>query len=143
METNTQNMITVEATVHAPVEKVWQCWNDPKHIMQWCFAMDDTWHAPYAENDARTGGRFKTTMAAKDGSVSFDFEGVYDEVIPLQKMAYTLTDQRRVFITFTQQGKDTFVRESFNPESLHDPEMQRGGWQAILNNFKSYTEKNI
>ncbi len=139
METPTP--ITIEATVKAPVEKVWAYWSEPKHITQWAFASPD-WHAPYAENDARTGGKFKTTMAAKDGSFSFDFEGVYSHVEPKKVIEYGLGDGRKVKITFTAMGNETKVVETFNPEKENPIEMQRGGWQAILDNFKKYTETN-
>ncbi|MEQ9377887.1 MAG: SRPBCC family protein [Imperialibacter sp.] len=131
--------ITIEAVVNAPIEKVWTCWNEPEHITQWCHASDD-WHAPFAENDPKTGGKFKTTMAAKDGSFSFDFEGVYSLVKKNEQIAYGLADGRQVNITFTAQGNKTKVVETFDPEKENPIEMQRGGWQAILDNFKKHTE---
>lgn len=134
-----KNAITVEATVNAPVEKVWQYWNEPQHITQWATASDD-WHAPYADNDLRKDGKFKTTMAAKDGSVSFDFEGVYTNVEPLKKIEYTMSDGRKAAVSFIAHGNATEISETFEPESENPLEMQRGGWQAILNNFKKYTE---
>lgn len=140
MEATTRTAITVEATVNAPVEKVWTCWNEPKHITQWCAASDD-WHAPFAENDLREGGNFKTTMAAKDGSFSFDFGGVYNEVVPNKKIKYTIEDGRKVEIAFHGKGNETRVVETFEAEETNPIEMQRGGWQAILDNFKKYTEK--
>lgn len=133
--------ITVEATVHAPVEKVWQLWSEPKHIMQWCNASDD-WHAPHAENDLRTGGKFMTRMAAKNGSFEFDFGGVYDNVVTNKTIEYTIGDGRKVKITFIANGNETKVVETFEAETQNPVEMQRGGWQAILNNFKKYTEAN-
>jgi len=131
--------VTVEATVKAPLEKVWSCWTEPQHITKWCQASDD-WHAPYAENDVKTGGRFKTTMAAKDGSVSFDFEGVYTNVQPQKKIEYSMADGRKVKIAFSAAGNETRVTETFDPESDNPIELQRGGWQAILDNFKKHTE---
>ena len=141
METKNKTAITVETTVKAPVEKVWKFWNEPKHITKWCNASDD-WHAPYAENDLHVGGKFKTTMAAKDGSFSFDFEGVYTNVKEHQLIEYTMADGRKVKIVFSSQGKETKVTETFDPENENPIEMQRGGWQAILNNFKKHTEAN-
>lgn len=141
METTTRKSITVETTVHAPVDKVWKSWNDPKAITQWCQASDD-WYAPYAENDLRKDGKFKTTMAAKDGSVSFDFEGVYTNVIPNNSIEYEMADSRRVSVSFLSQGDDTKVVETFDAENTHSLEMQREGWQAILNNFKKFAEAN-
>ena len=139
METTTNSAITVKALVNAPVEKVWKCWSEPKHITNWCQASDD-WHAPYAENDLRKDGKFKTTMAARDGSVSFDFEGIYTNVEPHKLIEYAMADGRKVKITFLSKGKETEVVESFDPEGINPLEMQRQGWQSILNNFKKYTE---
>jgi uncharacterized protein YndB with AHSA1/START domain len=133
--------ITVQATVNAPVEKVWDCWSKPEHITRWCQASDD-WHAPYADNDLRTGGKFSTTMAAKDGSFSFDFGGVYDKVEENKTIEYTLGDGRKVQINFAVDGNATNITETFEAESTHSIDMQRDGWQAILNNFKKYTESN-
>ncbi|SIN93784.1 SRPBCC family protein [Chitinophaga niabensis] len=133
--------ITVEATIQAPVEKVWKYWSEPAHIMNWCSASDD-WHAPAATNDLRSGGKFSTTMAAKDGSFSFDFAGVYDQVKDQQYISYTMGDGRTVKITFSGEGNATKVVETFDPEEVNTRELQQGGWQAILNNFKKYTEGN-
>jgi uncharacterized protein YndB with AHSA1/START domain len=142
METTTKAAITVEATIKAPVEKVWTMWSEPNHIMQWCQASED-WHAPYADNDLRTDGKFKTTMAAKDGSFSFDFEGVYSNVQTHKLIEYAMADGRKVKITFSSNGNETKVSETFDPEDTNPIEMQRGGWQAILDNFKTYVETNV
>lgn len=139
METTTNTVITVEAVVKAPVEKVWKSWSEPQHITKWCAASDD-WHAPFAENDLRTNGTFKTTMAAKDGSFSFDFGGVYTKVEQHKLIEYTIGDGRKVKIVFTPNGNETKITESFDAENQNPVEMQRGGWQAILDNFKRYTE---
>jgi uncharacterized protein YndB with AHSA1/START domain len=141
METIERTAITVEATIKAPVEKVWKFWSDPQHITRWCSPSED-WHAPYAENDLRVDGKFKTTMAAKDGSFSFDFEGVYTKVQEYKAIEYTLSDGRKVQITFSENGGETKVTETFDPENMNPLEMQRAGWQAILDNFKKYTETN-
>jgi len=138
METQTQT-ITVETTVQAPVDKVWKYWNLPEHITQWANASDD-WHTTRAENDVRKGGKFLSRMEAKDGSFGFDFGGVYDAVIPNQYIAYTLGDGRKVEITFSAAGNGTRIVETFEPEGTNPIEMQRGGWQAIMDNFKKYTE---
>ena len=132
--------ITVQTTVNAPIAKTWDYFTNPKHITQWCFASPD-WHAPHAENDPRTGGKFKTTMAAKDGSFGFDFEGVYSKVEDQKLIAYAIGDGREVQITFEANGDTTTVTETFDPEGQNPVEMQRGGWQAILDNFKKYTEE--
>lgn len=140
METTEKTNITVEATIQSPVEKVWKFWNDPQHITKWCAASDD-WHAPYAENDLRKDGKFKTTMAAKDGSVSFDFEGTYTNVQPNKKIEYEIADGRKVQIIFSSQGNSTKVVETFEAENENPVELQRGGWQAILDSFKKYAEE--
>lgn len=140
METTTRNFITIETTVNVPVSKVWEVFNQPEHITQWCAASDD-WHAPAATNDLREGGRFSTTMAARDGSFSFDFSGVYDIVKLNEHIAYTLDDGRKVEIIFTSEGDKTKIVETFEAESENPPEMQRQGWQAILDNFRKYAVK--
>ena len=131
--------VTVEATVDAPVEKVWKTWSEPHHIKNWCAASDD-WHAPKAENDLRTGGAFSTRMEAKDGSFGFDFGGVYDNVKENELIEYTMGDGRKVDVKFSPAGDQTKVVETFEAEATNPVEMQRGGWQAILDNFKKYTE---
>jgi len=139
METVNNTVITVETVVKAPVAKVWDSWSAPEHITKWCQASDD-WHAPFAENDLREGGKFSTTMAAKDGSFSFDFGGEYTVVKLHELIEYTMGDGRKVKVVFEDLGEETKVVESFDAESTHPVEMQRGGWQAILDNFKKYTE---
>ncbi|SDG61326.1 SRPBCC family protein [Chitinophaga filiformis] len=141
MTTTTKTAITVETTIQAPVAKVWEYWNQPEHIKQWAFASDD-WHVPASENDLRTGGKFSTTMAAKDGSFSFDFGGVYTQVKEHKLIEYTLGDERKVSILFSSIGDATKIVETFEAEDTHSVEMQQSGWQAILDNFKKYTEAN-
>ena len=141
METTTKTAVTVEATVQASVEKVWKTWSEPQHITKWCQASPD-WHVPYADNDLRTDGRFKTTMAAKDGSFSFDFGGRYTAVQQHKLIEYVIDDGRKVTVAFSGNGNETKVTETFEAESENPIEMQRGGWQAILDNFKKYTESN-
>lgn len=135
------NKITVQATVAADINTVWASWTLPEHITKWNFASDD-WHCPSSTNDLRAGGRFCATMAAKDGSMSFDFEGIYDEVIHHKKIAYSLADGRQISVLFESEGNKTRVTEIFDPENVHPEELQRAGWQSILDNFKAYTEKN-
>ncbi len=139
MTTQERTVITVESQVNAPVQKVWESWTKPEHIKNWCAATED-WHAPHAENDPRTGGKFVTRMEAKDGSFGFDFGGTYDEVRPNEYMEYTMGDGRNVKVNFTEQGNTTKVVESFDAEETNPVDMQRDGWQAILDNFKRYTE---
>ncbi len=135
-----KTVITVETTVNAPAEKTWKLWTEAEHIKNWNNASDD-WHTPKAVNDLRPGGTFVFTMAAKDGSFSFDFNGVYDEVIENQRIAYTIADGRKVDITFTPNGNGIHITERFEAENMHSQEMQRAGWQAILDNFKKYAEQ--
>lgn len=137
----TKPSITINATVNAPVEKVWQYWNEPAHIKQWAFASPE-WHAPAATNDLKKDGRFSTTMAAKDGSMSFDFGGVYTAVEENKLIAYTMDDERKATIRFSSEGNTTNIEETFEAEGENSLEMQEQGWQAILNNFKAYTEAN-
>jgi uncharacterized protein YndB with AHSA1/START domain len=139
METAEKTAITVQTTINAPVEKVWATWSEPQHITKWCQASDD-WHAPYADNDLKVGGTFKTTMAAKDGSFSFDFGGVYTTVEKNKTIAYAMSDGRKVHVTFSAEGNQTKVVETFDPENQNPLDMQRAGWQAILDNFRKYTE---
>lgn len=137
----TKTVITVSATVNAPIEKVWNCFTQPQHIIQWNHASDD-WHCPKAENDLRIGGKFSSTMAAKDGSFSFDFWGVYDDVLENELIMYTMGDGRTAKITFASNGDITEVVTDFEAEQENSVELQQGGWQMILNNFKKYTESN-
>ena len=139
MEPGIKTTITVQNTINAPVDKVWEYWTGAGHIMKWNNASDD-WHTTRAENDLHAGGSFVSRMEAKDGSFGFDFGGVYDQVIPNQYIEYTLGDARKVKITFIQLDTQTMVTETFEAESTHSIELQQAGWQAILDNFKKYTE---
>lgn len=139
MATTEKTIITVEATINAPVNKVWKFWTEPNHITQWNNASED-WHTPKADNDLREGGKFVTRMEAKDGSVGFDFEGIYDQVKIHQLISYTMSDGRIAKITFKEQGDSTTVTEAFEAENMNSVELQKEGWQAILNNFKKYVE---
>lgn len=134
-------MITVQSTINASIDKVWKFWTLPEHIKNWSFASAE-WHTPYAENDLREGGKFKSTMAAKDGSMSFDFGGEYTLVENHKAIEYVLDDGRKVEISFTETPDGVEVIQSFDPETQNSEEMQQGGWNAILDNFKSYVEKN-
>ncbi len=133
--------ITIDSLIEAPVSRVWEYWTDPQHIVNWNFASDD-WCCPSASNDLQPGGRYLARMEAKDGSFGFDFEAVYDEVIQNKKLAYTLGDGRVVITDFEDLGDKTKVTTRFDSEEMNPEEMQRQGWQAILNNFKAYSEGN-
>ena len=141
MPTNNKTNITVETTVNVPVEKAWAYFTTPEHITKWNFASDD-WQCPIAENDLKPGGKFSSRMEAKDGSFGFDFGGVYDAVEINKKIEYTLGDERKVRVDFSEQGNATHVREIFEAEDMNSIELQKGGWQAILDNYKKYVESN-
>jgi len=132
--------IKVEATINAPIAQVWDAWNTPEDIMQWNFA-DPSWHSPSSENDLRVGGKFKNRMEAKDGSFGFDFEGIYDTIDLHKEITYTMGDGRKATTLFAEQqdGKTT-IQTTFDAETENDPEFQKQGWQAILNNFIKYVE---
>ena len=136
---NQRKIITVENTVNVPVDKAWTFWTLPEHITQWNNASED-WHTPRADNDLRVGGRFNARMEARDGSFGFDFFGIYDEVRIPELITYTLGDGRKVRISFQALGKQTRIVETFEAEDVNSMDLQRGGWQAILDNFKKYAE---
>lgn len=131
--------ITVSSLIHAPIEKVWEYYIEPEHIKQWAFASDD-WEAPYATNDLRVGGKFVTTMAAKDNSAKFDFGGTYTTVIEHERIAYAMDDGRNVSVTFTPKEDRVEVTTTFDMEQENSREMQQSGWQAISDNFKKHVE---
>lgn len=131
--------VTVETIVDAPLEVVWKSWLEPRHVEKWNAASDD-WHTPKAINDLSVGGRFVYTMAAKDGSVSFDFSGTFVEIIEYKKIVTRLDDDRRVWVSFDKSDEGVRIIETFEIEDENSEELQRMGWQAILDNFKKYTE---
>lgn len=133
--------VTIKASIKSSLNKVWGYWTSPEHIVKWNTASED-WHTTKADNDLRVGGKFMSRMEAKDGSFGFDFEGTYDEVVPHKRIAYTLDDNRKVVVTFTEKEGKTEVVETFETETENPVAMQRSGWQAILDNFKVYTEKH-
>ncbi|WP_214692609.1 MULTISPECIES: SRPBCC family protein [unclassified Exiguobacterium] len=135
------NVVTISALVDALIDTVWKLWTDPDHIKQWNHASDD-WHTTEAENDLRIGGKFRSRMEAKDQSMGFDFEGVYEEVKVNELIQYRLDDERRVRISFASEGDQTKIVEVFDAESMNSVEMQRQGWQAILDNFTRYANGN-
>lgn len=132
-------VITVSVTVRAPLQRVWELFTEPLHIIHWNHASDD-WQTSYAESDFRTGGAFLSRMEARDGSEGFDFTGKFTEIIPGNSIASTLDDGRNVHVSFCEKGDTTLVTESFEAEDQNSAELQRSGWQAILDNFKKYAE---
>lgn len=140
MEPKKETKITVKNTIDAPIATIWEFWNEPRHIERWNFATNE-WHCPKAVNDLRVGGKLKSRMEAKDGSMGFDMEGIYNEVIDQRKIGYSLSDGREVTTNFEDLDGKTKVTTTFDAEKQNPVEMQRGGWQAILDNFKKYAEK--
>jgi len=137
----TKTVITIDAVVNATNSKVWELWTSPQHIVKWNHASDD-WHTTTATNDLKVGGKFNSRMEAKDGSFGFDFWGIYDEVVTNKKIAYTLGDDRKVDVTFTEKDSGVEIISSFEAENENPVEMQKTGWHLILNNFKKYVESN-
>ncbi|MEO8068372.1 MAG: SRPBCC family protein [Flavobacteriales bacterium] len=138
--TITPTSITINARIAKPADHVWKHWTEPKHIMNWNAASDD-WHCPKAENDLRVGGKFSSRMEARDGSMGFDFGGTYTAVVPHEKIAYTMEDGRRCGVLFAKDGDATKATVTFDAETDNTVEMQSGGWQAILDRFKAYSEQ--
>ena len=132
-------IITVSTEVNAPVSKAWESWTTPRHIMNWNHASPD-WHCPASTVDLKNGGTFSCTMAAKDGSFSFDFNGEYLDVKENESITAKMEDGRFWKTYFTETDGKTKVMERFEAETMNSLELQQGGWQAILNNFKTYTE---
>lgn len=131
--------IKIQATIAAAPQKVWEAWTKPEHITNWNFASDD-WRCPKAANDLRVGGKYAARMEAKDGSFGFEFEAVYEEIIDQKKITYTMSDGRKATTDFENLSGKTKVTTVFDAEKQNPEEMQRDGWQAILNNFKKYVE---
>lgn len=132
--------ITVETLVKADLAKVWSAWNNPEDIKRWNAASDD-WHTTASTVDLREGGRFSARMEAKDGAEGFDFEGTYTRVVPRQLIEYRMSDGRQVQVEFSQRGHEVLVRQTFDAESENTPEVQRAGWQAILDNFAGHVRR--
>jgi uncharacterized protein YndB with AHSA1/START domain len=139
MEFTTATPITVSTTVRGPLNKVWTMFNTPEHVINWCFASYD-WHTPAASSDFVIGGKSTTRMEAKDGSFGFDFGWTYDDIIPMSRVAYTMEDGRKAEVIFEESDGRVTVTETFDPEKENPHDMQRAGWQAILDNFRKYAE---
>lgn len=131
--------ITIQAQIAGNIEQVWDCYTQPIHITKWNFATDD-WQCPSASNDMRVGGKYIARMEAKDGSFGFDFEAIYDAIEEGKSYSYNMADGRNVKVQLENQGDSTFISVSFDAETENPIELQRDGWQAILNNFKNYVE---
>lgn len=131
--------ITIHSTIYAPVERVWQAYTTPADIMEWNAASDE-WCCPSAETDLRIGGTHKARMEARDGSMGFDFEAIYEEVEPDKALTMAMTDGRRARTTFEADKSGTKVTTVFDAENDNPVDMQRDGWQSILDNFKAHVE---
>jgi len=134
------NRITVKTTVNLPAGKVWSYFTKPENVKQWNHASDN-WHCPSASSELKTGGTFCYTMAAKDGSMSFDFTGTFTELIPGKSMKYEISDGRKVEVGFIEDNGKTEVISTFEAENQNSLELQENGWQAILDSFKQFAEK--
>ena len=134
----TTQIITVEARVAAPVEAVWRAYTNPEDIKQWNAASDD-WHTTAASVDLREGGAFSSRMEARDGSMGFDFAGIYKKIVEHERIEYTFGDRKAV-VEFIPAGESVLVRVSFDAETDHTIEQQRNGWQSILENFARHVE---
>ncbi len=132
--------ITIQASINADINTVWNKYTDPNQIIHWNFASDD-WCCPSASNNLKVGGKYIARMEAKDGSFGFDFEAIYDEIEPLSKLKYSFSDAREIEIYFESKNDSTDIKIIFDAENENPLDMQREGWQAILNNFKSHAEK--
>lgn len=141
MSMSNKTTLHIEATINATIQTIWEFWTDPSHITQWNQASSD-WHCPKATNDLKPGGRFTSTMAAKDGSMSFEFGGIYDTITTHHLIEYTLDDGRQVKVVFSSQSDKVLIESDFEPEASNPHEMQQAGWQAILDSFKHYVEAN-
>jgi uncharacterized protein YndB with AHSA1/START domain len=133
------NKITVQAVINKDIDFIWKLWTEPEHITQWNFASDD-WICPTASNDLQINGTFTYRMEAKNGSMGFDFSGKYDQIEYGKKIVYSLEDKREIEIAFSTVNQKTEITETFDAEKTNPLEMQRAGWQSILNNFKKYAE---
>jgi uncharacterized protein YndB with AHSA1/START domain len=141
MEKKDASVLTVIAVVNAPMERVWNTFNSPEHITNWYYASPD-WCAPSARSDFREGGTATVRMESRDGSMGFDFEWFYDRIVTNERVEFHLADNRRVEIIFEQTNEGVKITESFDAETQNTLELQQGGWQAILDNFKAYAEGN-
>jgi len=134
-----KNVITVQTVVNSPIERVWECWNEPKHITGWAFATND-WEVPTASNNLHIGGKFRITTAAKDKSASFTYTGVYTNIKEYELIEYDMDDGRHVKVEFKELAKEIKITEKFEPEDENPAKIQRSGWQSTLENFKKYVE---
>jgi uncharacterized protein YndB with AHSA1/START domain len=133
-----KTILTAETEISAPIAKAWELWNNPQDIKQWNTPGPE-WHTTHAENDLRPGGRFLYVMEMKDGSFSFNFQGIYDEVKPYELIRYTLDDGRKSTIAFTDSSPVKLI-ENFEPDGNEPLVMQREFCKAVLDKFARYVE---
>ena len=142
MDTDGKTAITVRVLIDSPIDRVWKIWTTPEDIVKWNYASED-WHSPQVYNDLRVGGTFNYRMEARDGSYGFDFKGIYSKVNINELIEYTIDDSRKVKINFSTLDGKTEIVETFEAENVNSFDMQRDGWQAILDNFKKVVENNV
>lgn len=141
MSNSSHSKITTHAEIAAPINQAWIAYTHPKHVVKWNFASPD-WHCPIAKNELKPGGKFSYRMEAKDGSMGFDFEGIFQEIKPNHGLSYVMEDGREVEMILEESGGKTEITVKFDPEKMNSEELQKGGWQAILDNFKKHVESN-
>ena len=134
-----KNRITVQTKIQAPIKNVWEYYTQPEHITEWNFASDE-WCCPKAKNDLQKGGEFDLRMEAKDGSMGFDFTGKYEKVVSKELIYYEIADGRIVDVEFSSNENEVELKQTFDAEGTNSDEQQKNGWQAILDNFKTYAE---
>ena len=137
---STPDLLTVQVSLNCDAARAWAAYTDPEAIVKWNFAAPE-WHCPRADNDLRVGGVLRSRMEAKDGSMGFDFEGTYTEVVPQQRLAYSMGEDRHVLAVFSEADGHTTLTVSFTPDTTFPAEYQVGGWQSILNNYKALAER--
>lgn len=134
-----ENKIIIKTSINKDISSVWEYYNNPEHTVNWNFASND-WSYPKAKNDLKIGRKLQSRMEAKDGSFGFDFEAIYDEIHDFEKIKCTITDGRCVVVDFKKGNHTTNLTVTFEAENTNSIDIQKNGWQAILNNFKAYTE---
>jgi uncharacterized protein YndB with AHSA1/START domain len=134
--------ITVQTVVNARLNQVWDAWSNPADIEEWNTAQDD-WHTTRSTVDLREGGKFSSRMEARDGSAGFDFEGTYTRIVPRRSIEYQMSDSREVTVEFRERHDRVHVEVTFDAETENPPELQRQGWQAILDNFARHVEAKV
>jgi uncharacterized protein YndB with AHSA1/START domain len=132
--------IIIDVKIKGNINIVWSKWTEAIHIKNWYFASEE-WHVPWLEQTLEVGKGFVYRMEAKDGSMGFDFSGTYTEIIDKKSIVYVLDDDRKVITTFEEENNEVYLKQTFEVEDELSAEMQKRGWQAIINQFKKYVEE--